>query len=203
MTMGLRAEKITRVVKLGILENDSPPLYYTYLIGGNQAADVTYTMPTALPSSASFVKCGSDGILTFDTTVYYKSADTVTFADITDSGLTASQAVLTDANKKLVSADYLDQAVKTTSAPQFAGLKVKEGSNAHMGVATLSSGAATVSTTAVHTTSRIFLAIQSLGTVSVAKGLAVTARTDATSFVITSADATDTSVVAWQIFDPM
>jgi hypothetical protein len=37
-------------------------------------------------------------------------------------GLTASQAVLTDTSKKLVSMDYLNQAVKTTSSPTFAGL---------------------------------------------------------------------------------
>ena len=39
-------------------------------------------------------------------------------------GLTASQAVLTDTNKKLVSADYLNQAVKTTSSPTFAGATI-------------------------------------------------------------------------------
>lgn len=38
-----------------------------------------------------------------------------TFANMTDSGLSASQAVMTDGTKKLVSADYLDQAIKTTS----------------------------------------------------------------------------------------
>jgi hypothetical protein len=39
-------------------------------------------------------------------------------------GLTASQAVLTDTNKKLVSLDYLNQAVKTTSSPTFAGATI-------------------------------------------------------------------------------
>jgi hypothetical protein len=39
-------------------------------------------------------------------------------------GLSASQAVMTDANKYLVSADYLDQAVKTTSTPTFNGLNL-------------------------------------------------------------------------------
>jgi hypothetical protein len=37
-------------------------------------------------------------------------------------GLVASQAVLTDAGKKLVSVDYLDQSVKTTASPTFSGL---------------------------------------------------------------------------------
>ncbi len=82
------------------------------------------------------------------------------------------------------------------------GLRVKEGSNAKMGTATLVAGAATVATTAVTASSRIFLTAQSLGTVTAPKALAVTARTAATSFVITSADATDTSVIAWHIIEP-
>ncbi len=45
---------------------------------------------------------------------------------ITD-GLTASQAVMTDANKKLVSANYLNQSVKTDATPLFVGLKILEG----------------------------------------------------------------------------
>lgn len=80
--------------------------------------------------------------------------------------------------------------------------RYKEGSNACMGTATLSGGAATVSTTAVTASSRIFLTIQSLGTVGVPKAVGVTARTAATSFTITSADATDTSVIAWHIHEP-
>lgn len=82
------------------------------------------------------------------------------------------------------------------------GLQIKEGSNAKMGTATLSGGTVTVSTTAVTASSRIFLTVQSLGTVTTPKAIAVTARTAGTSFVITSADATDTSVVAWMLVEP-
>lgn len=83
-----------------------------------------------------------------------------------------------------------------------AGLSVKEGSNCKMGTSTLVGGTVTVSTTAVTTNSRIFLTTQSLGTVAVPTDIAVTARTNGTSFVITSASATDTSVVAWMIVEP-
>jgi len=38
--------------------------------------------------------------------------------------LTASQAIMTDADKKLVSVDYLNQAVKTTSSPTFFSLSL-------------------------------------------------------------------------------
>jgi len=82
------------------------------------------------------------------------------------------------------------------------GLYIKEGTNATMGVATLVGGTVVVSTTKVTATSRITLTIQSLGTVATPMAIGVTARTAGTSFTITSADATDTSVVGWQIFEP-
>lgn len=82
------------------------------------------------------------------------------------------------------------------------GLYVKEGSNATMGTATLSGGTATVSTTKVTASSRIQLTTQSLGTVAVPMAIAVTGRSAGTSFTITSADVTDTSVVAWVIVEP-
>ena len=82
------------------------------------------------------------------------------------------------------------------------GLQVKEGSNAKQGAATLVAGTVTVSNTSVTANSRIFLTAQSLGTVSTPQALAVTARSAGTSFTITSASSSDTSVVAWEIFEP-
>jgi hypothetical protein len=82
------------------------------------------------------------------------------------------------------------------------GIYVKEGSNATMGIATMVSGTKTVSTTKVTANSRIYLTVQSLGTVTTPKTVCVTARTAGTSFTISSADNTDTSVVAWLIIEP-
>lgn len=82
------------------------------------------------------------------------------------------------------------------------GLYVKEGTNATMGIATLVAGTVTVSTTEVTANSRIHLTTQTLGTVAVPKTVGVTARSAGTSFTITSADATDTSTVAWMIVEP-
>jgi hypothetical protein len=82
------------------------------------------------------------------------------------------------------------------------GLQVAEGANAKQGAATMVAGTVTVNTTAVTANSRIQLTVQALGTVAAPKAVAVTARTAATSFTITSEDATDTSVVAWTIFEP-
>lgn len=83
-----------------------------------------------------------------------------------------------------------------------AGLSIAEGSNAKMGTCTLVAGACTVSTTAVTSSSRIFLTAQSLGTVTVGQGLAVSGRTAGTSFTVTSGAPTDTSTVAWIIVEP-
>lgn len=70
------------------------------------------------------------------------------------------------------------------------------------GVVTLVAGTATVATAAVTAVSRILLTAQTLGTITVPAALAVSARTAATSFTVLSADATDTSVVAWQLVEP-
>lgn len=80
------------------------------------------------------------------------------------------------------------------------GLKVKEGSNAKMGTATLVAGTVVVSTTAVSATSRILLTGQnSSGTHG---ELTISARTAGTSFTITSANGADTRAVAWMIVEP-
>lgn len=78
---------------------------------------------------------------------------------------------------------------------------VESGTDAAAGVATLVDGTKTVTTSRVTANSRIFLTVQALGTVTAPEAVAVTARTPGTSFVITSADVTDTSVVAWLIVE--
>ncbi len=80
------------------------------------------------------------------------------------------------------------------------GLRVKEGSNAKMGVATLVAGAATVSTTAVTANSRIFLTPQSGG--GTPGWVRVSARSAGSNFTITSSSGTDTSVIGWLIVEP-
>lgn len=79
------------------------------------------------------------------------------------------------------------------------GLKVAEGANAKQGTAVLVAGAATVSNTSVTATSRIFLTSQADG--GTPGWLRVSARVAATSFTITSSSATDTSTVAYEIFE--
>ena len=82
------------------------------------------------------------------------------------------------------------------------GISIKEGSNAKMGTATLVAGTVVVNTTAFTANSRIFLMYQSFGTITLPSSLGVSARTAGTSFTITSAAVTDTSVVGWVILEP-
>lgn len=82
------------------------------------------------------------------------------------------------------------------------GLQVKEGTNGKQGICTLAAGTCTVTTTSVTANSRIFLTEQTLGTITVPSALAVSARTAGTSFTILASALTDTSVVAYEIFEP-
>ena len=77
-------------------------------------------------------------------------------------------------------------------------LKIGElGSAPKIGIATLSGGAVTVSTTSVSTTSRIFLTRQdSSGNIGI---LSVGTIVPGTSFIINSSNALDNGVVAWWI----
>lgn len=77
------------------------------------------------------------------------------------------------------------------------GFYVKEGANATSGIITLTGGTATVFTNKVDTNSRIQLTAQNTNS---PKALAVSARANGTSFTIRSSDNTDTSQVAWIIF---
>lgn len=70
-----------------------------------------------------------------------------------------------------------------------------------IGTATLAAGTATITTSNVTASSKIFLTVASLGTVTAPQAVYVSAITANTSFVITSADATDTSSVNWFIIN--
>lgn len=82
------------------------------------------------------------------------------------------------------------------------GLKVNEGANGKQGTAVLVAGTVVVANTSVTANSRIFLTAQVLGTVAVPSALCVSARVAGTSFTILSSVVTDTSTVAYEIFEP-
>jgi hypothetical protein len=81
------------------------------------------------------------------------------------------------------------------------GFKVAEGTNARAGVSQLAAGTVTVPNTSVTTKTRVSAFIQALGTVTVPHAIGCTAKVVGTSFTLTSADATDTSTVYWELVE--
>ena len=63
-------------------------------------------------------------------------------------------------------------------------------------------GTVTVANTSITANSRIFLTVQALGTVAVPSGYCVSARVPGTSFTILASVVTDTSTIAYEIFEP-
>lgn len=82
------------------------------------------------------------------------------------------------------------------------GLKIKEGTNARMGTATLVAGAVTVANTSVTANTRVVLAVKTPSSTAANNGaLFVYSLTIGTGFVIHSTNASDTSVVGYVLFE--
>lgn len=79
------------------------------------------------------------------------------------------------------------------------GLQVKTGTNSKIGTAVLVAGVSTVVNTSITANSLIFLTSQSSG--GTPGFLKITAKTNGTSFVITSSSVLDTSTVGWHIIE--
>lgn len=56
----LSATKI-KTTSLGILEGGGSPTKYSFFVGGDQAADITYTLPVAAPASNGYILSGTTG----------------------------------------------------------------------------------------------------------------------------------------------
>ncbi len=80
------------------------------------------------------------------------------------------------------------------------GIRVKEGSNARMGVSTLIGGTLVVANTSITANTRIFLTCQVPG--GTPGFLRVSARSAGASFTILSSSGTDTSQVGWLLIEP-
>lgn len=80
------------------------------------------------------------------------------------------------------------------------GFHIKEGTNATMGTGILVGGAATVATTKVTATSRIWVGMQLLGGTQGALGSP--SRNAGTDFAVASTNPLDTSTFAWVIWEP-
>jgi len=84
------------------------------------------------------------------------------------------------------------------------GFLIKEGSNARMGVVTLSAGSATVLNSTVTANTRIFLTVNNQSSLNLLGFLRVTGRTPGVSFSISTGIALDSgSVVGWLLIEPI
>lgn len=79
------------------------------------------------------------------------------------------------------------------------GLKIKEGANARMGVATLVGGTVTVANTSVTANTRIQYSVSAAGGT---QGFLSSTQIAATSFTITSTSGSETSTIVWELIEP-
>lgn len=79
-------------------------------------------------------------------------------------------------------------------------LKLNDGANEQMGIATLVGGTVTVNNTKITANTRIFYAVDVAG--GTQGFLRISARTAGTSFTITSTSGTETSTVVWMLVEP-
>lgn len=93
-----------------------------------------------------------------------------------------------------------NNAISEKEAVTRAAPKIKEGTNAPQGVAVLVAGTKVVNNANITANSRIHLTGQIDG--GTPGSLRVSARTPGVSFTITSSSGTDTSTVAYTIFEP-
>ncbi len=110
---------------------------------------------------------------------------------------------------KTFTSDITTSTANVIVATAGKGLQIKEGSNARMGTATLSSGTITIANTSVTANTRIFVSRYSINSSTALGTLSVGTVTGSTSFVIDSrktTDATvetnDVSIVHWILIEP-
>jgi hypothetical protein len=112
------------------------------------------------------------------------------------SGAAGADVSLQRGGANLLQCSLADLALSTAGR----GLRVSEGSGGKEGAVALTAGSATVPNVNVTANSRIFLTSQADG--GTPGFLRVSARTPGTNFTITSSSGTDTSTVAYEIFEP-
>jgi hypothetical protein len=121
---------------------------------------------------------------------------------ITAQAVWGGDTVVTNPNPKIGGLFNIGRTAAEGGSHYTTKLAVGEATNGGQGIATLSSGTVVVSNTGITANSRIFLTVQSLGTVTAPSALCVSARTAGTSFTILASVLTDTSIIAYEIFEP-
>jgi hypothetical protein len=138
------------------------------------------------------------------------SADTTAAVEFKDTGTGANLPCLGSAGNGFFIETGGTERLRVDSAGQVilqtvgTGLSIKEGSNAKQGKSTMTAGAVTVSTTAVTSSSRIFISINDAGSGALTNigSVYVNNIVAGTSFDIRSTNVLDTSSVVWLITEP-
>lgn len=150
------------------------------------------TLINASGAAATTIGTGGTGVVNIGNA----TGNTAVTGSLTASTtLTATLGAITATNGNVVLGTAGNKIISTSVASTTTA-----GANS-FGKVSLVGGSAVVATTAALTNSIIILTIQALGTVAVPMAIGVTARTNATSFTITSSDATDTSSIGWMIIN--
>lgn len=191
------------------------------------AAD-TYTLPrrtlvgTVTDDGVSMLQVAGNVTISGNTTLGDAAADTTT---INGTAVAIPNGLNFDANTLVIDAlnnrvgvgkaapavplDVVGEVVATGSVSSGgnirattigSGFRAAEGANAKQGIAVLVAGTLAVANTSVTANSRILLTSNVDG--GTPGFLRVSARTAGTSFTILSSSGTDTSTVAFQIFEP-
>lgn len=178
----------------------------TILVGGNgnvlvanSAAATGQSWSPAVVTSAPFTYVTSTRTLSAATATNTVSGILSAADHTTYSGYAATIATKAPLASPTFTGDVNASTGNVLVSTVGKGLQVKTGTNSKIGTAVLIGGAATVANTSVTANSRIFLTSQANG--GTPGFLRITAKTVATSFVITSSSATDTSTVAWMIVE--
>jgi hypothetical protein len=173
--------------------------------GAMSAADHTnFTLNTAARHAA--VTIGTANGLSLSTQALSLAAATnsvpgaLTAADHTTySGYAATIALKAPLASPVFTGDVNSSTGNVLISTIGKGVQIKTGANSKIGTSVLVAGTVTVANTSVTANSRIFLTSQADG--GTPGWLRITTKTVGTSFVITSSSATDTSTVAWTIFE--
>ena len=172
----------------GRIASETTALTWGYYGGailvGNTPTQIANGTLSLTASTTCYVQATLTGVVSFNTTGF-------TLGQIPLYTITTGTATVTA---------YTDQRALAYAEQINGGLKVFESANSKQGIATLVAGTVTVANTSVTANSRILLTGQvDGGTVGFQR---VSARTAGTSFTITSSNALDTSIVAFEIFEP-
>ena len=165
--------------------------------GANQYAGTTYQVSTDAGANNAIATIG-----VVQPTAGSMAGDLTFFTRLSTGSITEKMRVLANGNVGIGTSSPTkalevsgDISLKTAGN----GLYIKEGTNATMGTATLSSGTVTISTTKVTASSRIFITLQDCSSCGVQY---ISARSAGTSFTVSSTNGSDASNITWLIVEP-